>query len=58
MTGLTEVRTGAALLWRSEAVTLTAAVRVPVYRVMEASAEEPGEVISPASLSLGATLPL
>lgn len=58
MTGLTEVRTGAALLWRSEAVTLTAAVRVPVYRVMEASAEEPGEVIAPASLSLGATLPL
>ena len=58
MTGLTEVRSGAALLWRSEAVTLTAAVRVPVYRVMEASAEEPGEVISPASLSLGATLPL
>ena len=58
MTGLTEVRTGAALLWRSEAVTLTAAVRVPVYRVLEASAEEPGEVISPASLSLGATLPL
>ena len=58
MTGLTEVRTGAALLWRSEAVTLTAALRVPVYRVMEASAEEPGEVIAPASLSLGATLPL
>jgi hypothetical protein len=58
MTGLTEVRTGAALLWRSEAVTLTAAVRVPVYRVLEASAEEPGEVIAPASLSLGATLPL
>jgi hypothetical protein len=58
MTGLTEVRTGAALLWRSEAVTLTAALRVPVYRVLEASAEEPGEVIAPASLSLGATLPL
>ena len=58
MTGLTEVRSGAALLWRSEAVTLTAAVRVPVYRVLEASAEEPGEVIAPASLSLGATLPL
>ena len=58
MTGLTEVRSGAALLWRSEAVTLTAALRVPVYRVLEASAEEPGEVIAPASLSLGATLPL
>jgi hypothetical protein len=39
-------------------VTLTAALRVPVYRVLEASAEEPGEVIAPASLSLGATLPL
>lgn len=58
MTGLTEVRTGASLLWRSEAVTLQASLRVPVYRVMEASAEAPGEVISPASLSLGATLPL
>lgn len=58
MTGLTEVRTGASLLWRSEAVTLTAAVRVPVYRALEASAEEPGEVIAPASVALGATLPL
>ena len=58
MTGLTEVRTGASLLWRSEALTLQASLRVPVYRVLEASAEEPGEVIAPASLALGATLPL
>lgn len=58
MTGLTEVSTGASLLWRSEAVTLTAAVRVPVYRVMGASADAPSEVIAPASLALGATLPL
>ncbi len=58
MTGLTEVRTGASLLWRSEALTLQASLRVPVYRALEASAEEPGEVIAPASLALGATLPL
>jgi len=58
MTGLTEVRTGASFLWRSPAVTLTASLRVPVYRALEPSAEEPGEVIAPASLSLGATLPL
>lgn len=32
MTGMTEARVGGALLWRSAAVTLQAAVRVPVYR--------------------------
>ena len=58
MTGMTEARVGGSLLWRSAAVTLQAAVRVPVYRWLEASAEEPGEVIAPASVALSATMPL
>lgn len=58
MPGLTEVRSGASLLWRSEALTLQASLRVPVYRLREASAEEPGEMLAPASLALSATLPL